>query len=81
MLNKNLELGNMTKITQPFFLDDLVRKWLPCLKPSPALGQPFSCNLLQNLLIWGLAGDYAAEYAGDLAGDSAGDSVGYLEGD
>ena len=61
MLNKNLELGNMTKITQPFFLDDLVRMWLPCLKPSPALGQPFSCNLLQNLLIWGLAGIYVGE--------------------
>ena len=33
--------------------------------------------LLQNLLIWGLAGDYAGECVGDLAGDSVGD----LEGD
>ena len=40
-------------------------------------GLPFSCNLLQNLLIWGLAGDYAGECVGDLAGDSVGD----LEGD
>ena len=34
MLNKILELGNMTKITKPIFLENLVGEWLPCLKPS-----------------------------------------------